>query len=820
MLGVYDRFFFLRKHASHFPHDTAKNIPKFQQMNARKDLLPLALLFSILLVMVGFFYRQPLLEPNQTFMGGGFDGLKNYYTPWYHAKYDSTYTHFEGMNYPYGEHVVFADAQPLLSNIVKLLGLGNWTVAIVNYALILSIFLTGWLLFRILNGWQVNAYWSAISAAAVTMLSPQLIKINGHYALAYTFFVPLIWYLSLRFHAKPSTLRSAWIALAVFLMGWMHPYFVMIAAVFLTAFWAFQSTLTWRSSSFWFKAMHFALQVILPVALFTISLKLTDSVTDRPANPYGIDEYVATWSTILLPIALPILRDYIPQTLMKTVPPSWEGLSYIGLGAGLLLIGFWIRTAANLGKHLFRRQFASFQLIPGEGLDANTRKLIATSMLAGLAVGIFACGFPFAIKPERMTELFPPIKQFRSLGRFTWAFYYTWVTFSFFLLWQMMQWLRQKKRAAIGISIGVLLAAWTLFEGGALNEGVRVRIWVVKLMTYMDGEPGMIPGMKTSPWMANIQPEKYSALVALPFYHDGSENFRANLPKSSKYAFEASIRTGLPMLNVMMSRTSLNQTWSLLQLVTEPNSPLEILDHLKDPRPILAMRFGSSKEFDGPYMQPVGPMIYSQDTIQFYTLDLRALQMSLLQRETLVPDSLWDAPNGLKTNHPESGIIWIDHENDGNGEGYRSSKGKTVRLKDNNLFHDGPLQYGPKDTLVVSLWLKMRADRLPLTQLGFEELSKTETHAWDYLSLHNNIQRLDGEWALCEREIVVTDPAVNTIRLNVTTWKRKPPEITYDNVLVRKKGTDVYKFENGIPVWKNNRYMPLVMSSHGADSLR
>ncbi len=521
-----------------------------------------------------------------------------------------------------------------------------------------------------------------------------------------------------------------------------------------------------------------------------------------------------------MPVALPLLKNFIPNAFMKSVQENWEGLSYIGLAAGILLVGFLIRTTVNLGKHLIHRKKTAFQLVPGKDISDETRTLIAASVLAGLAMGIFACGFPFAIKPERMTELFPPIKQFRSLGRFAWGFYFTWVTFSFFLIWQIMQWLRRKKRIALGMALGVVVASWTLFEGGALNDGVRTRIWVVKLMTYLDGEPGMIPGMKKSPWMESIQPEKYSAIIALPYYHDGSENFRANLPNASKYAFEASIRTGLPMLNVMMSRSSLSQTWSLLQLVTEPNSPLEILDQLKDPRPILAMRFGSSKEFDGPYMQPVGPLLYALDTIQFYALDLRALQASLLQKATVVPNNLLEGPNGLKTSHPDSGMLWFDYENDGNGPGYHSSKGNTVRLKDNNLIHDGPLQYAPKDTLLVSLWLKMRADRLPLTQLGFEELSKTETHAWDYLSLHNNIQRLDGEWALCEREIVLTDPAVNTIRLNVTTWKRRPPEITFDNVLVRKKGTDVYKFENGIPVWKNNRYMPLVMSSHGADSIR
>jgi hypothetical protein len=98
----------------------------------------------------------------------------------------------------------------------------------------------------------------------------------------------------------------------------------------------------------------------------------------------------------------------------------------------------------------------------------------------------------------------------------------------------------------------------------------------------------------------------------------------------------------------------------------------------------------------------------------------------------------------------------------------------------------------------------MRDDRLSLTQLGFEELQDGESKTWDYLSLHNNIKRLEGDWALCEREFIIHDPR-NTFRLNVTTWKRLPPEITFDNILIRKKGTDVYKFENGRPIWKNNR---------------
>src|SRR5688500_8721054 len=48
------------------------------------------------------------------------DGAKNYYTYLYHTLYGRG-TWFMGMNYPYGEHIVYADGQPFLSIPLSLL---------------------------------------------------------------------------------------------------------------------------------------------------------------------------------------------------------------------------------------------------------------------------------------------------------------------------------------------------------------------------------------------------------------------------------------------------------------------------------------------------------------------------------------------------------------------------------------------------------------------------------------------------------------------------------------------------------------------------
>ncbi len=80
----------------------------------REKLLPL----SFFLVFIGLVFFENIKSP-ETLISAGGDGMKNYFTYLYHIKYDSTFWVFEGMNYPFGENIVFTDNQPLLSNIVK-----------------------------------------------------------------------------------------------------------------------------------------------------------------------------------------------------------------------------------------------------------------------------------------------------------------------------------------------------------------------------------------------------------------------------------------------------------------------------------------------------------------------------------------------------------------------------------------------------------------------------------------------------------------------------------------------------------------------------
>lgn len=760
--------------------------------NKRLPLLILGLLIGGSLLL---HYHTVIFSPNTTYMGGSVDGLKNYYTPWYHAKYDSSYVWFEGMNYPYGEHVVFTDAQPLLSNAIKLVSnvvdISDYTVGIINYLLLLSLFFTGWLVYKIMRHFQVAPLYAAIAGGLITLLSPQMLRWTGHYALGYTFYIPLIWYLALWCFKVVCWKRSAVLAGVVFAFAWLHPYYLMIAAVFLSAFWLMHLLMTPRSMKFTQRLFHFGIQVILPGLLFMVLMKLSDPVTDRPQNPYGFEEYFATWRQVFLPYAVSFLswgKDF-----QQAVEQNWEGVAYVGVSGGLLFLFFWLRMGWRLGHTAIGRGFGALRRRWWHLVQPSRNLMLSVSVGAGLLVFLFSCGFPFSIKPELMTDLFPPIKQFRSLGRFAWVFYYTWTVFAFYLLYLMHRRFRMRGQPAIAWTLTTLLLGYFFLETYGFNHGTSLKIKVSKT-------PKMAYGQPDSPWIGDIDPDEYCAMIALPYFHEGSENLSALNWLSYKEAFETSIKTGLPMLNVMMSRTSLAQTWSHFQLVTEPYAPLEILPHMTDPRPVLAIRTGRRQSFDGSYLQP-----YAQ--VPVFPIDFRNMSRALEEAVPFPPDSFLVQVPGAGLNRADGSYYFEDFEKENNSDGYLGSAGKTLALDANNWLYYDQVDANAGDTLLVSAWLKLRGDRLPATLFGVEEKTAAgDLPTWSYPAISMFVKALDGDWALCERELVLADPA-DTVKVNITRWRKKPPSVVVDRFMIRKKGTDVWMRDTGGIGWLNNRKM-------------
>jgi len=378
---------------------------------------------------------------------------------------------------------------------------------------------------------------------------------------------------------------------------------------------------------------------------------------------------------------------------------------------------------------------------------------------------LFSMGFPFGFKPELLTEVFPPIKQFRSLGRFTWVFHALWMPFFVVLCFRLLKVLA-RRRKAIAWGVGMAICTLTISEGLMQWQSIRFST---------GSQAPMMVQRSALPWLDEIPRDSYSCIVALPWFHVGSENLITTQTAPTAIAFSASLRTGLPLLNVMMSRTSLSQTWAQFQLATEPAEPLEILKSLPDKRPMLAIRQGIRDTFDGAYFKFGMGSPNHPNEIQTYPLDLWSAQKELLKPYVLPADSLLS---------PE--LFRLDFDADGDVDGMWGSKGKRLTRKDNHFLFQGKFpQLKPNQSVVVSCWARLKSDGIPMTYFGLElHDAQGNNVLWSYPTFNGYVRRIEGEWALVERLVTLPD-AQHSLSVNITRWSRLPATIDIDELSIR-----------------------------------
>lgn len=72
------------------------------------------IVYAVAMIVTIYMLSYIVLTPGSVLLSTTGDAGKNYFTYLYHSLYGNG-MHFDGMNYPYGEHIIFTDGQPLLS---------------------------------------------------------------------------------------------------------------------------------------------------------------------------------------------------------------------------------------------------------------------------------------------------------------------------------------------------------------------------------------------------------------------------------------------------------------------------------------------------------------------------------------------------------------------------------------------------------------------------------------------------------------------------------------------------------------------------------
>jgi hypothetical protein len=541
---------------------------------------------EIVLVVVALFllkaaFKDVFLRPGSYLFSSGGDGLKNNYTYLYHVLHGHG-THFKGMMHPYGDHVVYSDGQPLLSIILAYLRelglpLPNSGLGFLNGFMLAAIPLSALLLYRILRANLVPAWPAVIGALLISFMSPQLERILGHYGLSYGFIIPLYWYLLIKAFASPKS--QSWWLLAIyvvvaFLAGLLHPYWVTMAALLALAY-GLVALLQHNRASFYSKGLAVRVMVagLLSVGVFQLFMLLTDNIPDRPASPWGFLFYRASFASIFYPVLEP-LRSFWKTALKAETSEIWEGWAYVGL-IGLVAL---LLTVIRVVQYLIR-------LRPRLILKPVLPLPLRIGLYAGILCALFGSGVPFIWGLAELLEYMKPLKQFRSIGRFAWVFYYTYTVYVVFYFNLLFRYLRNRRAGRFALSLAVLLIVIWGWEGRNATAQFAKRVSGLEItQDFMQPQDSYMAHLGWNHPITN-----YQAIIPMPFYLIGSEVQQLGGGSSEYESMRTSIETGLPLVSASMSRASRSRSAAVLQLFSDDVIPKEVLKDLPNQKPFLLL---------------------------------------------------------------------------------------------------------------------------------------------------------------------------------------------------------------------------------------
>ncbi|CAN5910234.1 hypothetical protein BH11BAC7_BH11BAC7_00180 [soil metagenome] len=751
-------------------------------------------LFLSLSVMC-FFYGELLLHPCSTYFGATGDGMQIYYETLFHTKYDSAFWTQNSVNYPYGESIFFTGAMPFVNNLVKIFGpsAAPLGVGLINLMMVFSPVIGALFIYAIFRHLRMPWHYGACCATFIAYLSPQLLRMYGHYSLQWVFLIPAMLYLLLRFYDQPSVLKSFAIAFLVFLGASTHLYFLAFFAAIGGVYWAVLFLTRDRGfGRITFVLKHTAIQFILPVVILELLVMMSDHVTDRTTAPWGFLIYHSNLTGVLFPMGKPY--ESIFRFFAEPQPVELEGMAYIGLAAVIGLITVIIVQFVRLFRGRFKLFFA-----------VTDHKVLNIFFWTSLFMLWFSFGHPFVDGHEGWLPYLGPVRQFRAVGRFTWIFFYVINIIAAYRLYKLVQ-----QRKIVSYIVMTLVVSFLFIDMYSLNHA-RVSQFDNHIAA-LDDEENTLP---ENAWLINFNSAAYQAILPLPYFHVGSENICRPIadPEIVQTSYIVSLKTGLPMMGVSSARTSLSQSAKLISLVLDPVRPLELLNDIKDKRPILVIvREATLDELEKNILALSKPIAVSKE-YKIYSLDPELLKTLQVKRYERVRNDHATArlfPAGIFSSTDSSAsFAYRSFDGMNNIPAYRGKGAYQGKIYDGNRLFDSTMAVPGE--YIGSFWFNhIDGDIYP--RLAIEVFCKDTTpDAKSFYNITNavtGVKVIDGHWGLVE--FPVTVPVANA-HLQITVWNKemkKDQLFEIDELMIRPKDADFYLVKGDTIIRNTRVYYP------------
>lgn len=500
------------------------------------------------------FFPTVVFQPNRLLLASSRDSVKNIYTlAWQLAHGKTLSWEFSGMGWPFTEHVFYTDGHPLLSwvlgGFVPELIPSEWTAGIVHIAIIASWGLTASILVKILAIYGVRGRWVVIFCSLLPLCHPQLLRWTGHYAMAYSYAIPLAWYIQLKWMEKTQW-KWAWLQcvhLIVLLLT--HAYLGAIAAALAGLIAGFHVLFNWKSTiRLTVRLLQIATASVLPLIAYIALLKTSDNHPFRTDQPYGFWDNISTWNAALLPShgGFGIARREFGWGLN-----AWEGWGFWGAGTWLVILVF---IAEYLRRSNPRLRTINWAIV-----------LVAFSSITLYAIG---AGEPFLTGKNQWLEKWPLFMQFRAIGRFVWPAAWVMPVLAALGCFHLATVPRLKWLPYIFVGMFALDAFWMQQE----------------CKKEMQTQQNCFASVDTE-LQAIVNASKKSKAVAIhpvPWFQMGSESVgREGSVRAHRQTLAASFHTGLPTTAAHLTRTSISESRLLAEWMAHPGLTKNLLNQFE-----------------------------------------------------------------------------------------------------------------------------------------------------------------------------------------------------------------------------------------------
>jgi len=512
----------------------------------RKDWF-FALLSVIICFVVSFpFLGKYYLTPNDYMYVFGGDGLTLYYNFAYHICHGHG-DRLTNMNYPYGEMVFLTDAQGAFSTLLQwinrnLFNICDCAVGATHFINLLFLLFCTSILYYIFRAFEVSNLVSILFSVTITLLSPQMIRISGHFGLAYPFIIPLIilWIIR-KYNISKWEYRDLILWATIVFFTFNNPYIGLGAIGFML------------STALFFlinKEFNVAKKIIfVGITAITIPLlyfKIFDNVTDRIKEQWGYFFYQASIEGLCAPNGS-LINQLYQKFFHIEHNPQIESWINIGIVTIILLITFIV--------------YITYSYIKKYKMTLD--KSLIFIFLGGVLMFAYASGWFFApFKESYIEDKLGSLLMFKAVARLAWSLYFV-LSILVVVFFSRITANSCKCCHYIPLVLFVFLNFWEIhdyilpnfenkYHGNFFSKKSNDEI----LKILKDG---------------NVKVEDYQAMLCLPKQMFWSDNILSEINFNAQfYGNRISLATGIPQINSMLSRVSVGQSAEAIELISNP----------------------------------------------------------------------------------------------------------------------------------------------------------------------------------------------------------------------------------------------------------